>query len=108
MSIEDIKPDTSLYTDLPSRFRALALVVEGWAKGKPVQIKCAPNAEWEPTSAPQWMRDPEYRLAPAPRTVFIVFTPDGERWQNFETEQAAELASSFTGGTYAKFVEVLP
>ena len=27
--VTDIKPDTSLYTDLPSRLRAMALVLEG-------------------------------------------------------------------------------
>lgn len=72
----DIKPDTSLYpNDLPSRFRALALIAEGHARGKTIQLNGSGGSagSWEDTGDPQWLRGIEYRLKPEPRVVWVNF-----------------------------------
>lgn len=94
----DIKPDTSLYpNDLPSRFRALALIAEGHANGKTVQgIAIESGPVWRDVRSPTWLDDLHYRLKPEPRVVWVNFneTEYGELRSNvYESKISAESSS---------------
>lgn len=78
----DIKPDTSLYpNDLPSRFRALALIAEGLSQGKTTQVKnesYSGQSFWADNPSPGWIKGMDYRLKPEPRVVWVIFGCDGK------------------------------
>lgn len=79
----DIKPDTSLYADLPSRLRAMALVLEG-SRGR-LQWRSLGRAEWDESKGSDEQRvrlvvqaDADYRLKPAPPAkLYVDITDDG-------------------------------
>jgi len=85
--VTDIKPDTSLYTDLPSRLRAMALVLEG-PRGRLQYRHCgSKDGSWSNCDE-AGLRDArraekavfehsEYRLKPAPPAKLYVDL-DGE------------------------------
>lgn len=73
----DIKPDTSLYPDLPSRLRAMALVLEG-PRGR-LQWRSRGRAEWDESKGSDEQRvrlvvqaDADYRIKPAPPAKLYV------------------------------------
>jgi hypothetical protein len=86
--VTDIKPDTSLYTDLPSRLRAMALVLEGPRERRQHAWKGTARQPWNEISS-SW-DDPgrvqgvarmsnDYRLKPAPPAKLHVYvTDDGQ------------------------------
>lgn len=79
----DIKPDTSLYpNDLPSRFRALALIAEGQEAGKQAQL-LNPAKGWRDGFFEFSDRATHYRLKPEPRVV----------WVNFNETESGEVTS---------------
>lgn len=95
----DIKPDTSLYpNDLPSRFRALALIAEGIAQGKELHAQLPYDPVWRITENPTWSKEVEYRLKPEPRVVWVNFYRDG-RNSHYSSAEAAKRAAG--SGEYA-------
>lgn len=93
----DIKPDTSLYpNDLPSRFRALALIAEGQEAGKQAQL-LNPAKGWRDGFFEFSDRATHYRLKPEPRVVWVNFneTTWGSLASNvYTSEQAAHKADA--------------
>lgn len=80
--VTNIKPDTSLYTDLPSRLRAMALVLEGDPSRLQKKSKLAWPFEWEKVgstnSAGMISDNVDYRLKPAPPArLYVDITDDG-------------------------------
>lgn len=88
----EIKPDTSLYTDIPSRLRATALVAEAHAAGKAVQCKGVFTAkpEWMDIHMPTFAtcNVTDYRIKPEPREWWLNVYPDGESFSYDSKEQA--------------------
>lgn len=80
----DIKPDTSLYPDLPSRLRAMALVLEG--PRDRMQWRTRGHLEWKESDCSDQTRATlaaearvDYRLKPAPPAKLLVdLTDEGD------------------------------
>ncbi len=109
----DIKPDTSLYpNDLPSRFRALALIAEGYARDKLVEYirKDFEGDSWSDVpGAPTWASHFDYRLKPGPRVVWVNFYEniwDYIASDVYQDEQAARNAAPGAGKRIATAVRV--
>lgn len=83
----EIKPDTSLYSDLPSKLRAMALIAEGSQKGEVVEA--LQHGEWVTAIYPAWDNSHDYRLKPKPREIFVVFRDDGAIVEGFSDENEA-------------------
>lgn len=116
MSIEDIKPDTSLYIDIPNKLRAFALIHENVTSG----VEVLRDGSWEDciTSHDEWLVEGvvshiicgvrDYRIAPPkPRERWHIFGRTGAHHGSTSDEVSAQTVASQIGGTYAKFVEVL-
>jgi hypothetical protein len=86
---EDIMPDTSFYTDTPSRLRALALVFDR-EKGTVAQCGTGPctQRKWADVTASGlsydlnvcvavFRGDADYRIKPKPRELWITFATTG-------------------------------
>lgn len=96
MSIEDTKTKIA--------------VMQAYVDGKGIQRRNAgSNDEWDDADRPVWnWPDVEYRVAPPkPREAWGTFHKSGEPGHLFEDEKEARTWAANTGGTYAKFVEVL-
>jgi hypothetical protein len=115
MSIQDIKPDTSLYTDAVDKLRAMAAVLEAkragdvieWKTGSGVGVGWVQAGPTEPDYSSSVLL--EWRIAPPkPREVFVAFTGVGVVATVHKSAVAAADNADRIGGTYAKFVEVLP
>lgn len=115
MSIEDIKPDTSLYTDPADRLIALGLAMKA---GGGMQRRAANSTSWEDVGSATNIlclrlallaNGVEYRVAPPkPREVWAVFYECGTTYAYRQGgEDVAKRLANEIGGTYAKFVEVL-
>lgn len=82
----DIKPDTSLYTDLPSRLRAMALVLEGprerrqhTSNGLPWSDAMSALSSDEDRARTVFSGKNDYRLKPAPPArLHVDITDDGK------------------------------
>lgn len=105
----EIKPDTSLYTDAPSRLRATALVAEACAVGSVVQLKSvtAPSSYWRDESDPAFTSpiSTDYRIKPEPREFWVNECLDGNLYV-YATERAAVMCRGSRGNTI-KVREVL-
>ena len=97
----EIKPDTSLYSDLPSRLRALALVLEG----PPDHIEArSTEIGWHPLGMPAYPPgaasnvaegECDYRLKPEPRVVWVNFYDNPLcRAYHYDSEEKAKLAAA--------------
>lgn len=92
----DIKPDTSLYpNDLPSRFRALALIAEGQASGRQAQLHT--GKDWRDGFFEFADRNTHYRLKPEPRVVWVNLYKGGSPCAHETKEQAMRGAKDCLG-----------
>lgn len=102
----DIKPDTSLYpNDLPSRFRALALIAEGLSQGKTVQVKnesYSGQSFWADNPSPGWIKGMDYRLKPEPRVVWLIFRNSGNQDAVMYTPQDAKQLVDLWDSSFPK------
>lgn len=76
----EIKPDTSLYTDMPSRLRATALVSEAHTAGKETQYSGRGKGDiWHPMTFSNHynVNDYDYRIRPEPREWWLNVYPSG-------------------------------
>lgn len=103
----EIKPDTSLYSDLPSKLRAMALIAEGFQKGEAVEA--LQNGEWVTAKFPSWVHSHDYRLKPKPRELFAVFEGQIGRCDYVEALEsevhAIQTAERYNNGRVIRFVE---
>lgn len=112
--MQDIKPDTSLYTDLPNKLRAFALFAES---NEPAEYQES-SGRWVTYNRPgmldasaQFLANGqhEYRLKPKPRELWKLFCGDAMVERNFTERRYAEnfKASAAGLGAYAvvRFVE---
>lgn len=114
MSIEDIKPDTSLYTDPADRLIALGLAMKS-ANG--MQRRAPNSTGWENVGTAKDLLcfrlellagGYDYRVAPPkPRERWAVYAENGSYWASYDNEFEAATVSRSVCGTYAKFIEVL-
>lgn len=105
--MNEIIPDTSKYTDLPSRFRALALIAEAHENGEEVQYRFSKKDDrWHTAPVPAWNDFQEYRIKPKPRELWAVYEADGSySGQSWETEDPAKEYVGARGRTVVRFVE---
>lgn len=83
--MREIKPDTSLYTDLPNKLRAFALFAES---NDPAEYRTE-SGQWRTYNRPGMLGESvrycangthEYRLKPKPRELWAIQRPDGTFW----------------------------
>ena len=97
--------------------KTIADVMLAFAAGKPIQARIRDRSEgyWGAVVGPSWnWHDYEYRVKPPePRTIWIVFSKDGQfvamRATKEEASKDAEFYNKFYTGsyTYAPFKEVM-
>ncbi len=98
----EIIPDTSKYTDLPSRFRALALIAEAHGKGETVETirTDEENAKWGKQPEPIEFNGFElhYRIKPKPRELWKLCLGDAMVERNFTERRYAENFRAASAG----------
>lgn len=102
--MQDIKPDTSLYTDLPNKLRAMALILEVPNKERQFLY----TSGWGETSAQDktavgcLSEGSDYRIKPNPRELWVMFDEGGKRVSTFSEE-----VIPYPCHTIVRFVEQL-
>ena len=110
----NIKPDTSLYSDVEDKLRALAAALEA-TKGDALLEEQDPIDEhWEPAngSASEFLigmsNGVEYRSRQKPRELWVIETPTGDFYREDDRPKVYSAEPTCTAGNRAvRFVEAL-
>lgn len=103
--MQDIKPDTSLYTDLPNKLRAFALFAES---KEPAEYQTR-SGRWVTYNRPGMLDasakflangEHEYRLKPKPRKLWVLYGADGVYLNTYVNKFTPD-----PGFTVVRFVE---
>ena len=106
--MNEIKPDTSLYTDLPNKLRALALILESAADR---EYSRPDETSWQTSlnRPSECLSDLvsgafDYRIKPKPRELWAVYDETGARRSTYDELDSTDLMRP-PGWTVARFVE---
>ncbi len=81
--MDEIKPDTSLYTELPNKLRAFAAIMES---GCSIEVKFDRDGGWVSATSANTetrltslvIRNNDYRIKPKPRELWAVYDGEGK------------------------------